>query len=55
MHHTGARRTRYRSLPKTALAHILTAAALNLYRLDAWWTGTTRVSHYEQLALTIAA
>lgn len=30
----------------------------NLYRLDAWWTdtplGTTRVSHCEQLALTLA-
>jgi hypothetical protein len=43
----------------TSLAQILTAAALNLYRLDAWWTGTplgtTRVSHYEQLVLGLAA
>ncbi|MFI1338643.1 IS1182 family transposase, partial [Streptomyces sp. NPDC020845] len=37
---TGARRTRYRGLAKTSLAQVLTAAALNLYRLDAWWTGT---------------
>ncbi|SCG09890.1 Transposase DDE domain-containing protein [Streptomyces sp. MnatMP-M27] len=40
---TGARRTRYRGLAKTSLAQVLTAAALNLYRLDAWWTGTLRV------------
>ncbi|MFD8387378.1 hypothetical protein ACFV2X_54420 [Streptomyces sp. NPDC059679] len=56
---TGTRRTRYRGLAKTSLAQVLTAAALNLYRLDAWWTGTplgtTRVSHYEQLVLTLAA
>ncbi|WP_435858714.1 transposase [Streptomyces milbemycinicus] len=55
----GARRTRYRGLAKTSLAQVLTAAALNLYRLDAWWTGTplgtTRISHYEQLALSLAA
>lgn len=37
---TSTRRTRYRSLAKTLLAQVLTAAALNLYRLDAWWTGT---------------
>jgi hypothetical protein len=46
-------------LAPTALAHVLTAAALNLYLLDAWWTGTplstTHVSHYEQLALTLPA
>ncbi|ADI11697.1 transposase IS4 family protein [Streptomyces bingchenggensis BCW-1] len=56
---TGTRRTRYRGLAKTSLAQVLTAAALNLYRLDAWWTGTplgtTRISHYEQLALSLAA
>ncbi|WP_307841702.1 transposase [Streptomyces endocoffeicus] len=56
---TSTRRTRYRSLAKTSLAQVLTAAALNLYRLDAWWTGTplgtTRVSHYEQLVLSHAA
>ncbi|MFJ9616158.1 transposase [Streptomyces noursei] len=59
VHRTSARRTRYRSLPKTTLAHSLTGAALNLYCLDAWWTGTplgtTHVSHYEQPALTLAA
>ncbi len=56
---TGARRTRYRGLAKTSLAHVFTTAALNLYRLDAWWTSTplskTRISHYEQLGLALAA
>ena len=56
---TGIRRTRYRGLAKTALAHVFTAAALNLYRLDAWWTAIplspTRISHYEQLGLALAA
>lgn len=42
---TGTRRTRYRGLAKTALAQVLTAAALNLYRLDAWWSGTPCARH----------
>ncbi|MGW3571649.1 transposase [Streptomyces sp. NPDC000941] len=42
---TGARRTRYRGHAKTSLAQVLTAAALNLYRLDAWWTGTPWARH----------
>jgi Transposase DDE domain len=32
-------RARYRGLAKTHLQHILTALALNLVRLDAWFTG----------------
>jgi len=52
---TGARRTRYASLPKTRLAHIFMAAAINLIRLDAWWNGTplapTRTSHLAALDL----
>ncbi|MEU5307101.1 transposase [Streptomyces noursei] len=36
----GARRTRYVGLAKTHLAHIFTAAAINLIRLDAWWNDT---------------
>jgi hypothetical protein len=56
VHRTGARRTRYRGLSKTRLHTILTAAALNLIRLDAWLTGTplagTRTSHFSKLALT---
>ncbi|MFC6555349.1 IS5/IS1182 family transposase, partial [Nonomuraea cavernae] len=49
----GIRRTRYRGLLKTRLAHLLTATAINLIRLDAWWTDTpirgTRASHLERL------
>ncbi|MEU0395473.1 IS1182 family transposase [Streptomyces sp. NPDC006208] len=52
---TGARRTRYTGLRKTALAHVLTATAVNLLRLDAWWTGQplapTRTSHLAALDL----
>ena len=36
---TGARRTRYAGLRKNALAHVLTATAINLIRIDAWWSG----------------
>ncbi|MBB4938977.1 hypothetical protein FHR32_003282 [Streptosporangium album] len=51
---TQIRRTRYHGLPKTALGHVFTATAINLIRLDAWWTGTTRgrtrISHLTRLA-----
>jgi transposase len=33
----GVRRARYRGLPKLHLAHLLTAVAINLLRLVAWW------------------
>jgi hypothetical protein len=36
----GTRRARYRGLPKTRLDHIYMAAALNLLRLQALWTGS---------------
>ena len=36
------RRTRYIGLPKTHLQHLATAAAINVARLDAWWTETPR-------------
>lgn len=53
---TGARHSRYRGLPKTHLAHVFTATALNLVRLDAWWTntppGTTRTTHLTALEPT---
>jgi IS5 family transposase len=52
---TGARRTRYVGLAKTHLAHVLTAAAINLNRLDAWWNDTplarTRTSRVAALDL----
>ncbi|MFE5301784.1 transposase [Streptomyces sp. NPDC056632] len=51
----GTRRTRHTGLRKTALAHVLTATAVNLLRLDAWWTGQplapTRTSHLAALDL----
>jgi hypothetical protein len=55
-HVTGIRRARYLGLPKTTLEHNAAAAAINLIRLDAWWTGTpldrTRTSHLQRLQLT---
>jgi hypothetical protein len=55
----GIRRTRYRGLPKTHLEHIHSAVALNLLRLDAWWSGRpldrTRTGHLARLDLFLAA
>lgn len=52
---TRLRRTPYRGQPKTHLASILSAAAINLIRADAWLNGTplgaTRVSHLARLGL----
>ncbi len=49
----GLRRSRYRGLAKTSLQHLLTAAGLNLNRLNAWWEDTplapTRTSHFAKL------
>ncbi|MCW2639032.1 MAG: transposase family protein [Dactylosporangium sp.] len=56
---TGIRRSRYTGLPKTRLAHVFAATAINLIRLDAWWTGTPldrpRTSHLARLDLGLAA
>jgi transposase len=56
---TGIRTARYHGLPKTSLEHAAAAAAINLIRLDAWWTskpaGRTRTSHLQRLNLTTAA
>jgi hypothetical protein len=58
-HVTGIRRARYLGLPKTTLEHNIAAVAINLIRLDAWWTGTpldrTRTSHLQRLQLRLAA
>lgn len=58
-HTTGIRRARYRGLPKTRLEHTIAATAINLIRLDAWWTGTpldrTRTTHLQRIDLTLAA
>jgi hypothetical protein len=55
----GARRARYRGLPRTRLDHAFMAAALNLLRLHAYWTGTPldrrRTSHLARLELAQAA
>ncbi|WP_083751794.1 transposase [Saccharothrix sp. ALI-22-I] len=52
---TGIRRSRYIGLPKTRLAHVFTATALNLIRLDAWWSGKSTdqrsTSHLARLDL----
>jgi hypothetical protein len=54
-HVTGTRRARYLGLPKTTLEHSISAAALNLIRLDDWWTGTPpdrgHTSNLQQLNL----
>ena len=55
----GARRARYRGLPKTRLDHLYMACALNLLPLHAYWTGTPldrqRTSHLARLELSLAA
>ncbi len=55
----GIRHARYRGLPKTALEHNLAATAINVIRLDAYWTGRpldrTRSSHLARLDFTTAA
>ncbi|MFK0106903.1 transposase, partial [Streptomyces sp. NPDC091217] len=52
----GLRRSRYRGWAKTHLQHLLTAAGINLVRLDAWLTDTplapTRTSHFAALRPT---
>jgi transposase len=54
-HVTGIRHARYLGLPKTRLEHNVAAAAINLIRLDAWWTGQpldrTRTTHLQRLDL----
>lgn len=58
-HVTGIRTARYRGLPKTVLEHNIAATAINLIRLDAYWSGhpldRTRTSHLTRLDFTTAA
>jgi transposase len=58
-HVTGIRRARYLGLPKTQLEHTIAAAAINMIRMDAYWTGhpldRTRTSHLARLDFTCAA
>jgi transposase len=55
----GLRQTRYIGLRKTALQHLLTAAAINLIRLDDFLVGVetekTRISRFAALAPKEAA
>jgi transposase len=55
----GARRARYRGLPRTRLDHAFMAVALNLLRLHAYWAGTPldrrRTTHLARLELSLAA
>lgn len=55
-HVTGIRTARYLGLPKTRLEHNTAATAINLIRLNAWWTGKpldrTRTTHLQRLNLT---
>jgi transposase len=50
----GARCTRYRGLPKTHLQQVVTAVAINVRRIIAWFDevpkATTRTSHFAALA-----
>jgi hypothetical protein len=56
---TGLRRARYTGIGKVHLEHVFAATAINLIRLDAWWTGTplqrTRTTHLARLELALAA
>jgi hypothetical protein len=56
---TGVRRARYRGLPKVQLEHRIAATAINLVRLDAYFTehplDRGRTSHLARLDLTLAA
>ncbi|MET7458587.1 transposase [Streptomyces sp. NPDC005574] len=56
---TGIRRARYRGLPKVRLQHAFSATALNVIRLDAYWTDSplrrTRTSRLERLAYRLTA
>ena len=57
---TGIRTARYLGLDKTALHHAAAAAAINLTRLNAWWTSDphdhtrARTTHIQRLKLTTA-
>ena len=44
-HVTGIRRARYLGLPKTQLEHNIAAAAINMIRMDAYWTGHPWTGH----------
>jgi Transposase DDE domain len=52
---TGIRRARYIGLGKTRLEHLAAATAINVIRLDAWYSGKpldrTRTTHLQRIDL----
>ena len=56
---TGIRRARYIGLDKTRLEHLAAATAINVIRLDAWYSGKpldrTRTTHLQRIDLLPAA
>jgi IS5 family transposase len=56
---TGIRQARYTGLGKVDLEHAFAATAVNLIRLNEWWTDTplqrTRTTHLSRLNLALAA
>ena len=58
MRHNGNLSTKVRGL-QTQLEHNIAAAAINMIRLDAYWTGhpldRTRTSHLARLDFTVAS
>lgn len=56
---TGIRQARYRGLPKVRLQHAFSATAINVVRLDAYWTDSplrrTRTSRLQRLAYHLTA
>ena len=58
-HVTGIRRARYSGLDKTRLEHLAAATAINVIRLDAWYTSRpidrTRTTHLQRIDLAPAA
>jgi hypothetical protein len=56
---TGLRRARYRGIKKVHLEHIVSAIAVNLIRLHAWWNGhpleRKRTSHLARLEPALTA
>ena len=54
-HITGIRTARYRGVPKTRLEHTIATTAINMIRLDTYWTGRTRTTHLARLDFTLTA
>ena len=50
----GLRQSRYIGLAKTHLQHLITAVALNVVRLNAWWRGTPLASTRGALQRAVA-